>query len=74
MTNRVNSKWHRECLRYGEEFIKIEPGSKHDIAYFRLGSVLLPRGTRISDCGFRNVKARIKSAALGRNKHATSTA
>ena len=74
MTTRVNSKWHRECAKYGDEFIKIVHGSKHDIAYFRNGFVPLSRGTRSSDRSERNIKAHIKSVALGRNKHVTSTA
>ena len=73
MTTRVNSKWHRECAKYGKEFIKIVHGSKHDIAYFRNGSVTLSRGTRSSHRSERNIKAHIKAVALGRNKHATYT-
>ena len=72
MTNRDNNKWHRECLKYGKEFIKIVHGSKHDIAYFRNGSVTLSRGTRSSHRSERNIKAHIKAVALGRQAHAST--
>lgn len=72
MTNRVNSKWHRECIKYGDEFVGIGHGGNHDIAYFKQGAVILPRGTRCSDRSQRNIKARIKAAALGRQAHAST--
>jgi hypothetical protein len=65
---KYSTRWLRECQKY-EGFLRVETHRKHDIAFFQLGSVILPRGSRCSDRSQRNVKARIKAAALGRTPY-----
>lgn len=68
MPKRLSGKWERECRRYGDEFLRFEFGSNHAHAHFRKGHTPIPYGNRCSDSSYRNIRSRIKAAALGRNQ------
>jgi hypothetical protein len=68
MTKRLSGRWERECRQYGDEFLHFEFGSNHAQAHFRKGHTPIPYGNRCSDSSYRNIRSRIKAAALGRNQ------
>lgn len=67
------AKLHHRILREIQTYKHAEPsisfGSKHALVQFNTGcSTTIPYGSasKISDSSWRNIKARIKAAALGR--------
>ena len=69
MTTRVSRKFSRYCESF-PNFIRIEAGSSHGRAVFDInggeGFVIVPYGSKVSDCSYRNIRSRIKGTALGR--------
>ena len=69
MTTRVNGKLSRYCESF-PNFIRIEAGGSHGRAVFLVNGneefVIVPYGSKVSDCSYRNIRSRIKGTALGR--------
>ena len=69
MTTRVNGKLSRYCESF-DNFIRIEAGSSHGRAVFLVNGteefVIVPYGSKVSDCSYRNIRSRIKGTAMGR--------
>ena len=69
MTIKVSSKLLRYCKGF-PNFIRIEAGKSHGRAVFLVNGkeefVIVPYGSKISDCSYRNIRSRIKGTALGR--------
>ena len=69
MTTRVSRKFSRYCESF-PNFIRIEAGGSHGRAVFLVNGteefVIVPYGSKVSDCSYRNIRSRIKGTALGR--------
>ena len=69
MTTRVSRKFSRYCESF-PNFIRIDAGSSHGRAVFDVNGeevfVIVPYGSKVSDCSYRNIRSRIKGTALGR--------
>ena len=69
MTTRVSRKFSRYCESF-PNFKRIDAGSSHGRAVFDVNGeevfVIVPYGSKVSDCSYRNIRSRIKGTALGR--------
>ncbi|HCA35876.1 MAG TPA: hypothetical protein DEP13_04450 [Gammaproteobacteria bacterium] len=69
MTAHISRKFSRYCEGF-DNFIRIETGGSHGRAVFLVDGneefVIVPYGSKVSDCSYRNIRSRIKGTALGR--------
>ncbi len=68
MTTRVSRKFSRYCESF-DNFIRIEAGGSHGRAVFLVNGneefVIVPYGSKVSDCSYRNIRSRIKAQQWG---------